>query len=220
MTTPDFDKAATAAAETILKYHVSAAPVMPLPILKKMPGVIVLSFAELAEKVGVGRESVLSTFDTGNRDVVTTVSEVNGKLRYIVTYNQRMPFYMLQRSLARELGHIVLRHDGSRPEDIRSEEAVCFARHLLCPRPLIQALVDANVPLTMETVGNITGCHERCMRGIRRTPSAHVPAELNRAVKEQFAEYIANFLDCRFAFPDEDDSPLADFGTYMDGYEE
>lgn len=216
----DIDKAATAAAETLLKYHVSFAPVIPLPILKSLPNVLVLSFAEMASRIGTDRKNIITTLGADNRDVVTTVTGINGKLRYFVAYNQRLPFYMLQRALARELGHIVLQHDGTKPEEVRQEEALYFARHFLCPRPLIKALQDNIKPLTIETVGNVTGCYERCLLGIRRTPGAHIPAELNRKVKEQFADYISNFLDCQTILTTNDITDPADFGTYMDYYEE
>lgn len=216
----DIDKAATAAAETLLKYHVSFAPVIPLPILKSLPNVLVLSFAEMASRIGIDRKNIITTLGSDNRDVVTTVTGINGKLRYFVAYNQRLPFYMLQRALARELGHIVLQHDGTKPEEVRQEEALYFARHFLCPRPLIKALQDNIKPLTIETVGNVTGCYERCLLGIRRTPGAHTPAELNRKLKEQFSDYINNFLDCQTILTNNDITDIADFGTYMDNYTE
>lgn len=216
----DIDKAATAAAETLLKYHVSFAPVIPLPILKSLPNVLVLSFAEMASRIGTDRKNIITTLGADNRDVVTTVTGINGKLRYFVAYNQRLPFYMLQRALARELGHIVLQHDGTKPEEVRQEEALYFARHFLCPRPLIKALQDNINPLTIETVGNVTGCYERCLLGIRRTPGAHTPAELNRKLKEQFSDYINNFLDCQTILTNNDITDIADFGTYMDNYTE
>ena len=151
---------------------------------------------------------------------MTTVCNHGGRLVYIVAYNQRLPFYMLQRGLARELGHIVLHHDGSRPEDVRAEEALVFARHLICPRPLVKALQENLSPLTMETFGNVTGCYERCLLGIKKTPGAHVPAELNRIVRDQFAEYISNFLNCHAILTNGDITGEADFGTFMDNYEE
>lgn len=216
----DIDRASTAAAETLIKYHVSFAPVIPLPILKSLPNVLVLSFAEMASRIGTERKNIITTLGADNRDVVTTVTGINGKLRYFVAYNQRLPFYMLQRALARELGHIVLQHDGTKPEEVRHEEALYFARHFLCPRPLIKALQDNIKPLTIETVGNVTGCYERCLLGIRRTPGAHTPAQLNRKLKEQFSDYINNFLDCQTILTNNDITDIADFGTYMDNYTE
>ena len=218
--TPNFERAATAAAEILIKHHISAAPISPMPILKSTPGVIVVSFTEMADLIGLDRESIINTFNAENRDVMTSVKEEGGKLRYVVAYNQRLPFYMLQRSLARELGHIVLGHDGSRPEYVRQEEALCFARHLLCPRPLIADIESAGIPITIELLGAITGCYERCLIGIRKTPGIHVPPELNRLVREQFSDYVNNFLDCRSIMTSDDDSAVVDFGTFMHNYEE
>lgn len=215
--TPNVDRAATAAADILIKHNINTAPIMPLPILKSMPGVIVLSFAEMANKIGIDRSSVVNAFTVENRDVITSVKQENESLRYVVAYNMRLPFYMLQRALARELAHIVLRHDGSLPVDVRQEEALCFARHLICPRPLIKAIQDSGIPITIEALGNITGCYESCLSGMRTTPGANVPPALNRKVKQQFSEYVQNLVDCH---PIVSDPTPVDFGTYMDNYEE
>ena len=134
---PDFDRAATSAARTLLFHKITSAPVFPLPVLKKTPGVLVVSFAEMSEHIGIERKQLVNMFGSEHQDAVTPYYPDNDNLQYIVTYNQQLPLYMLQRALARQLGHIVLGHDGSRPEDVRNAEALCFAHHLLCPRPQI-----------------------------------------------------------------------------------
>ena len=217
--TPNVDAAAIKATEILLRLETNP-PITPMLILRTMPNVLVLTFAEMALTIGADRRNVLTSFASDNRDVITSVMNVNGELRYVVVYNQRLPFYMLQRGLARELGHIVLQHDGSLPEDVRAEEALIFARHLLCPRPLIKALQESIHPLTVETVGNVTGCYERCLKGIQHTPGANVPAEMNRRVRALFADYIENFVDCYPILQTDDVSEIADFGTYMDNYVE
>lgn len=214
------ETAAIKALETLIKHRVTAAPVMPLPILKSLPGVLVVPFAEMAERMGVERESVVTAFGAWNADAVTNYRGGDCRIRYLVTYNQRLPFYMQQRALARELGHIVLGHDGTRPEEVRTAEAITFSRHLLCPRPLIKALQESGLTITVEMLGNVTGCYERCLAGIKKTPGLHVPAELNRMVKDQFADYVKNFIDCQAVLTGYDESAIADFGTFMDGYEE
>ena len=98
--TPDYERAAIAAMEMLIKHNISTAPVLPLPVFKRTPGVLVLSFTELSGRIGVDRDNVLSSFDTENHDAVTSVHFEDGKLRYLVTYNQRLPFYLLQRALA------------------------------------------------------------------------------------------------------------------------
>ena len=216
--TPNLERAATAAAETLIRFNVSSAPVAPLRLLKSMPGVIVLSFAELASGIGIERNALLDQYADANRDAFTMVKDVGGRLRYFVGYNMLLPDYLLQRAIARELGHIVLGHDGTRPEDVRMAEAVFFARHLLCPRPLIRAVHESGIPITVETLGLITGCYERCLVGLQKSPGVRVAPELNRMIREQFAAYVQNFVDCQTILTANDDSALVNFGTYMDNY--
>ena len=218
--TPDFDRAATAAAEVLIKYGISTAPVDPIPIFKKADGFNVITFTEMSRLVGVERDDILSTFDVENHDAVSTVYLKNGKKHYLVAYNMRLPQYLIQRALAREMGHIVLGHDGTRPQAVRNAEAICFAHHLICPRALIHAIQESGAKITTEVLGNTTGCYERCLIGMRREPATHVPAELNRKVHEQFSDYISEFLDFQSFLSQADDSMIANFGTFMDGYEE
>ena len=215
----DFDTAAIKASETLIKHRITSAPVIPMPIIKSTPGVLVLSFADLANRIGTDRENVISTFQD-NQDAVTTVLPDDRKLRYIVAYNQKLPFYLLQRALARELGHIVLRHDGTRPEEVRTEEALIFARHLLCHRAVLKAIEAEGIPLTVDLIGSISGCYKKCIEGMQRTPGASVPPELNRLIKEQFADYVHNFCNYARTVMKDDHSGLADFGSYFDNYEE
>lgn len=217
---PDYDRAATAAAEILIKYEISAAPVDPIPIFKKAPGFNVITFTEMSRMVGVDRRDILSTFDAENHDAVTSVYMKDNLTSYLVAYNMRLPQYLIQRALAREMGHIVLGHDGSRPQEVRNAEALCFAHHLLCPRALIHAIQESGVKITTEVLGNTTGCYERCLIGMRHDPATHVPAELNRKIREQFSDYIYEFLDFQSFLSEGDDSMLANFGTFMDGYEE
>lgn len=218
--TPDYERAAIKATEMLIKHGINTAPVIPLPVFKRTPGCLVLSFTELSNQIGLDRNNILTSIDAENHDAVTSIHMDDGRLRYLVTYNQRLPFYLLQRALARELGHIVLGHDGSKPEDVRMAEAYCFAHHFLCPRPLIYAIQQSGVPFTVEVLGSMTGCYERCLQGMRKTPPVHVPVELNRQVRDQFRDYIDNFLDYESYLSKSDESMLANFGTYMDGYEE
>ena len=217
--TPDYDAAATKAYETLIAQNITAAPVDPQPILKRTPGVLLLSFAQMATLMGRDREDVLSAFSE-NQDAVTCTKLVDGKYQYVVAYNQMLPLYMVQRALARELGHIMLGHDGTRTDEVRTAEAYCFAHHLLCPRPVIKALQDANVRISVEVLGNVTGCYERCLSAIRKEPSVSVLPDLNRQLRDQFESYINNYIAFQKTFARDDDSALADFGCYMEGYEE
>lgn len=218
--TPNYELAATKAMEMLIKHNINSSPVMPLPMFKRTPGCIVLSFTEMSNSIGIDRNNLLTMFDNENHDAVTSVHIDNGKIRYLITYNQRLPVYLLQRALAREMGHIVLGHDGSLPESVRMAEAYCFAHHLLCPRPLIHAVQQSGIPFTVEVLGAMSGCYERCLQGMRKTPGVHVDPQLNRKVRDQFQDYIENFIDIETFLSKSDDSMLANFGTYMDGYTE
>ena len=218
--TPDFEKAALKATETLIKYRVAFAPVDPMPILKSYPGVRLVSFTEFANDNGIERKNIISAFPEENRDVVTSIDTGGEKPHYLVVYNLRLPHYIIQRAMARELGHIVLGHNGTRPEDVRDKEARCFAYNLLCPRQLISALSNAGIKLTIETIGNITGCYGNYISEMGFIPGAHIPAELNRIVRDQFEQYITDILDCKTILTNGEGTSLANFGTYMDNYEE
>ena len=215
--TPNIERAALKATQTLIDYHVSAMPIFPFSILQAMPDVIVVSFTEFADQSGLDRDS--TSFGEKSQDVVTITRQINGKTHYSVAYNHRLPIGMLQFALARELGHIVLMHDESIPEDVQTTEALFFARYLLCPRPIIKAIQESGVPITIEVFGNLTGFYGRSLAGIRKTPGAHIPAELNKRVKEQFSGYIKNLTNYRAVMAN-DKSERATFGTYMDNYEE
>ena len=216
---PNYQKAAVMATEILIKYGISSAPVSPLPILKNTPGVLVFSYESISNHVDQDRRCGISMFGQ-NQDAFTTVNKVGDKKQYIITYNQQLPQVIIQRSLSRELGHIILGHDGTLPEEVRNEEARAFANHLLVPRPLIHAIQSAGIPISVEMLGNLTGCFDYCLSCMRRIPPVSVPADLNRAVRDQFADYIENFIEYHRTASLSDSSALADFGTYMEGYEE
>ena len=216
--TPDYERAAIKATETLIKYRISSAPVDPLPILKAIPNVLVMTFAEMSDMAHIDRQELLSMYGCENQDAVTTAYIAGDKTHYTVTYNRLLPSRIIDIALARELGHIVLEHDGTRPEEVRQEEARCFANHLMLPRPLIHAIQSEGIRMTVELVSDLAGIPDRCLNCIRSQPGVTVPAELNRIVRDNFAPYIQNFIGFQRYATLKDETSLADFGTYMDGY--
>ena len=215
---PEFERAATKALEILIEQKINTLPIVPLPIVKNTSGVLAMPFAELANNAGIERANLVPLFGS-NQDAVTFYIGLD-KIKYIVAYNQYLPFDAIRRGLARELGHIVLGHDGTKPSDVRMKEAMCFARHLLFPRPVVHAIQEAGIPFTVEVVGSITGCYERCLEGLHETPGVSVPADLNRKVRDQFSECISNFIAFQKTIQAGDSTSLADFGSFMDNYEE
>jgi hypothetical protein len=226
MTTPDYERAATAALETLLFCGIKSAPVDPLPMLKNKEllkgkgNVILRSFSEVSEESGIDRKDLVSMFGIVNQDAATTLMIEDGVKNFIITYNAQLPFLLLQRAFARELGHIILCHDASVPDRVRYNEAKCFAHHLLCPRPLIRIVQDAGIPFTVDLLSNMTGCNDHCLMCMKSFPGVHVPAELNRKVRSMFEDYAENFLRFQLILSTKDTSRFCIFGTYMEGYEE
>lgn len=218
---PDYDRAAIAAMTLLAENRIQETPIIPLPLLLKQPGVRVISFARMANEINVERDELVPLF-AANQDAATfrLGMDLDG-VEYVVVYNMRLPFEIVWRAVARELGHIVLGHDGeTRPQDVRRAEAMCFAHHLLSPRPIIRLLQESGLPLTMNVLSDTTGCVDECVYDMRLIPGAHVPAALNRQVRAQFEKGINEYIRFHGAASTKDHSPLIDLGTFMEGYEE
>ena len=217
---PDFDRAATAAMQMLIDHNITETPIMPLPILKNYPGVRVISFAKMANEANMERDKLVPLF-VHNQDAATfRLGMEMENVEYVVAYNMRLPFEIIWRGIARELGHIVLGHDGvTRPYEVRRAEAMCFAHHLLSPRPVLRMIQEA-FPLTMNILSDTTGCIDECVEDMAEIPGAHVPPEMNRAVREQFSRGIGEYIRFHSAAKKVDHSPLVDLGTFMDNYEE
>ena len=215
---PDYDRAATKAMEILVENRITETPIVPLPILKNYPGVRVISFTKMADEIGIIRRDLIPLFG-GNMDAATFKLDMNiDNVEYVVVYNMRLPFDIIWRAVARELGHIVLGHDGStRPADVRLAEALCFAHHLISPRPIIHMLQQSG-NLTMNVLTATTGCSQECVDELQTIPGAKVPKELNLQVKNLFKRGISEYI--LFHQAKEDRSPVVDFGTFMVNYEE
>ena len=218
---PNFDLAATKAMELLISNNVTETPIPSMPILLNYPGVRVMSFAGLSDLAEIERSDLIPMFGW-NQDAVTLRLEMPlNDVRYVVIYNMQLPHEEIRRCIARELGHIVLGHDGqTRPMDVRMAEALCFAHHLLTPRPIISMIRSSGIPFTMNVLAHTTGCSADCVDELRTIPCAHVPADLNLRVRDLFAPHILEYIRFHTLAPKPDSSPVIDFGTYMDGYEE
>ena len=61
--TPDYERAALMATQMLIKHNISTAPIIPLPIFKRTPGCLVLSFTVLSGRIGIDRGQLIATFD-------------------------------------------------------------------------------------------------------------------------------------------------------------
>ena len=221
ITTPDYDQAAKKALEIILENRITETPVDPLRIIKDYSGVRIIPFTKMADEIKRERNDLVPMFGA-NQDAATF--HLNMKMddvSYIVVYNMRLPIEIIHRAIARELGHIVLGHNGTvRTAKVRLAEAMCFAHHLLSPRPVIHMLQRSEMPLTMNVLTATLGCSDECVDDLQMIPGVHVDPELNANVRDLFAPHIREYINFHEASKKKDKSPILNLGTFMDFYEE
>ena len=217
---PDYERAATAAMEILIQNQIAETPIYCLPLLVNYPNVRVMSFANMAYNMEVDRADLVPMFGE-NQDAVTFLMDGMERIKYVVIYNAMLPYEEVRRAMARELGHIVLGHDGqTRSTEVRMEEAKCFAHHLLSPRPIINMIRESGMPFTMNVLAHTTGRSGDCVDDLRKIPGVHVAADLNRKVRDLFAPHIREYIRFHQSAPKQDSSPVVDFGTFMDDYTE
>lgn len=119
MIEPNYQRSAEKAAEASARFGACSSPCDLLQIFSMLPNVSVVSIS--VDSVP-GREAW---------DAFSCVRPHDGGFQYIVIYNRLLSPSVLAFALARELGHVILEHDGLAPERVWMEEAVCFARNLL-----------------------------------------------------------------------------------------
>ena len=181
ISTPDYDRAAIAAMQLLIDNNITETPINPMPIALQIPDVRVLPFTRMADELGMERKDLILMFGA-NQDAATFHLTTPGidDVRYVLVYNMRLPFEIVWRGIARELGHIILGHDGAtRMGPVRYAEAMAFAHHLLSPRPVIRLLHESGMPLTMSALAQTTGCSDECVEDMQQIPGAHVPPEMS-----------------------------------------
>ena len=220
--TPDLDAAAIKAMEILRDHRISETPVNPIDFLSEYKNVRVMPFTKMAQIAGVERKDLVPMFGS-NQDAALFHMAMAGMdtVEYVIVYNMRLPIEIIYRGIARELGHVALGHDGqTRHPEARMAEALTFAHHLLCPRPIIHIIRESGIPMTMDVFTETMGCSDVCVSDMQTIPGVRVPAELNREVRDLFAPHILEYIRFHRSSPMKDRSAVLDLGTYMDLYEE
>lgn len=220
--TPDLDAAAIKAMEILRDHRITETPVNPMDFLTEYTNVRIMPFTRMAQIAGIRRKDLVPMFGS-NQDAALFHMTMPGMeaVEYVIVYNMRLPIEIIYRGIARELGHIALGHDGkTRHPDARMAEAMTFAHHLMCPRPILRVIQESGMPITMDVLTETMGCSDVCVSDMQSIPGVHVPKELNREVRELFAPRILEYISFHIASPMQDKSPILDLGTYMDFYEE
>lgn len=125
---------------TLLKLRINKLPVDILGICRRCKNTKVMTFRE-ADKEFPDYSGFL--IGGGPSESAFTMKPEIADIKWnFILYNDDMMYNSLQRlrfSLAHELGHIVLGHKDEH-SFICEAEANCFAQHLLCPVPVVEAM--------------------------------------------------------------------------------
>lgn len=162
MRRPDFSRAATMACRVLDEQRIDALPVNPLMLLRKCRDTQVMTVPEAAETLGLPEAEFEKRF--GLPEAMTFRMQSEGSFHYIVVYRPDGNPARLRFTLAHELGHRLLRHEGN--ERWEEQEADCFASHLLCPRPALELLARRFDPLSAEQAAAAFYVSVSCVRTV------------------------------------------------------
>lgn len=137
---PDVRRAAALASRCLEKLEMHTLPVRPLEILRRCRHTAVYTYQQAAEHMNMEEDAFERRY--GHADAFTIRgSTPEGERAYIVCYRAGGHPSRQNFTLAHELGHMVLGHQG---QTIWEEtEADCFAQHLLCPERALKTLQEA-----------------------------------------------------------------------------
>lgn len=219
---PDYDRAATLAAETLITQRINRLPVQPEKIIPTIPNTVLVPYADAARIMNISREDVLVMTDPAKDAVTYVLNLSNGQHYYAVAYNAKKPFDRLRFTLAHELGHILCGHIGVKEESVREAEADHFARHLLVPRAFSALLRRRGIPPIDTNFFNVAGCTPLMLqRLITDAHASHIDKHLNRKLREQFIDYLDYLLDNDYLVKEASENDhILPHTNHMEGYEE
>lgn len=109
----------------------------------------------------------------------------------IIYYNEKMPLACIRFTLAHEIGHAVLKHQNE--EDPAAErEANCFARNLLCPLPVANAL-EIETEDDYISVFNVSIQMARATVGRRSSDAYYIDETYSERIGDKLYAYNMGF---------------------------
>ena len=217
--------AATQAMRALIKFDVQRTPVYPQQIIQHS-GITTLISYEHSEALSMDDEFAFRAENPLVMSAALERPDAYGGTHFLFAYNRNASIGDLRYALAAELGHVYLGHGygaqgTAHNPDVREKEATCFAIHLLFPRPVIRLLEERGFVFTKESFERVFGDCEGCIGHMMQAEPIHVSPELNRIMKDQFAQYV-NMLDEMgvLKMKTRKSEEKVDLGKYMAGYEE
>lgn len=181
---PDWRRVERMAWRVLLARKITTLPVEPLSILKACRDTRVMTAREAAEELGLPQEQLERLLD--GADALTMRRQHQGRPHYVVIYRNDGHPARLRFTLAHELGHRLLGHNGGDAAEER--EADHFASHLLCPEPVVAHLRACCASLPLQSLA--VGCYvsASCAKTVSRRPAAVEDSPLYHAVDAQLRQ--------------------------------
>lgn len=131
----DYKKATNAAYKLLVERDLFSLATNVFAILGQLENCRVYTYSQVNFLYGTPLDTLLAASEYG-----FSIQESGQRIIY---YNEKMPLGCIRFTLAHELGHAVLGHQDE-DDPIAEREANCFARNLLCPIPIVNALELSN----------------------------------------------------------------------------
>lgn len=217
--TPDYNKAATYAAITLIKLGINSVPIFPDQLIRQCKNTALMAYKDYCALPYVSA-IFPDAITFRHPEALTHLFETNGEKHWIVYYDPAMIHGDRWKfSMAHELGHIVMQHHGHSMAE--EAEADFFAAHLLLPRPIIAELISRCVPLFEVNLYNLSNVSKACLWTMQKSEAAYVKPEYNAILRKRFKRYIDERLkDHSFWLKAEPNTVLYSMASYMEGYKD
>lgn len=189
---PDLRRAERMALRVLAAKCVTTLPVQPLALLRACRDTLVLTIDEAAERLAQPAAQLERLFADSEAVTMQCLHQ------YIVIYRPGGNPARLRFTLAHELGHRLLGHDGADAAEER--EANHFASHLLCPEPLLARLREHD-PIPIRQLATACYVSPTCAKAAAHRPPAQADATLLRQVTAQLSETVERLCPARTAEP-------------------
>ena len=216
---PDYNRAATLAALTLIKLGVTTTPVHPEALIRRCKNTRLMSYADYCRLPNIASQFP-DAIDKPHPEALTQVYERGNETWWLVYYDSKMIHGdRWQFSMAHELGHIVMRHHGHDPAE--EDEADFFAAHLLLPRAIVAELISQEIPLLEVNLYNLSNASRACLWMMQESEPSIINPRYNSILRQRFHAHISNEAASGNLWPYAQ-RPMALYSltSYMTGYQE
>ncbi|MBQ2954268.1 MAG: ImmA/IrrE family metallo-endopeptidase [Clostridia bacterium] len=170
------------AAKVLVARRVTSLPVSPLAMLHACRDTRVYTMEGAVEAAGISRAELERLFRL--TDAVTYWYDEGATRQCAVIFREDGNPARMRFTLAHEMGHRVLRHQGMGEREER--EADCFASHLLCPEAVVRRICEraANPEAAIDRIAEVCYVTRACARAAVARRRIALPSQLQAAMED------------------------------------